>query len=273
MRTLRRDITIPVQPWFQDHRFGGQAVLPAVETMQLLATQAASHYPGVFLHCLEEVTFAKFLVLSQGAAVVNALVELSEPAHGRVCVKLLSRVKMKRMSRIIEHGSVSFCLGPYDGPALEMQELSDDERWDKEIDAKKIYTDLVPFGPGYQTLHDTLYLARSWARGQLKSPDFPLSTEGNDSLGSPFPLDGSLHGACVLGQQSVDFIPFPVGFARRIIHQPTRPGRRYSTCIRQLVSRQDELVFDLGIFDSDQRVCESVYGVRMRDVSRGISRN
>ena len=26
-------VEIPVQPWFFDHRFGGRAVLPAVETL------------------------------------------------------------------------------------------------------------------------------------------------------------------------------------------------------------------------------------------------
>jgi hypothetical protein len=73
----------------------------------------------------------------------------------------------------------------------------------------------------------------------------------------------------VLGQRHADFVPFPVGFARRLIARPTQPGGSYLTRV-ELVSRtRDELVFNLKIFDGRGEEYEAVTGVRMRDVSGG----
>ena len=90
-----------------------------------------------------------------------------------------------------------------------------------------------------------------------------------EHLGSPFPLDGAFHAACVLGQRSADFVPFPVGFDRRIILRPKQPGSSYNTRVELLSRTRDELLFDLHIFDDTGQVYERVTGVRMRDVSGG----
>ncbi len=273
MNKLRTDITIPVQPWFKDHCFGGKVVLPAVETMQLLAEKVAENHPGCPIHCMEDATFAKFLVVPEGAASVEAMIELVEPTSDRLYAKLLSRVRIRKMTRVIEHGSVGFCLQQREKPSLKPLDFLYEEKGWREVSAEYIYSELVPFGSAYQTLQGNLYLSDGCARGTLEAPDFPLSDQSKNSLGSPFPLDGALHGACVLGQQSVDFIPFPVGFEKRIVHKPTCPGGRYTTCIHQKGCQQDELIFDIGIFDREKELCESVYGVRMRDVSGSITRN
>ena len=85
-------------------------------------------------------------------------------------------------------------------------------------------------------------------------------------MGSPFPLDGALHAACVHGRQFVDFILFPVGFEQRIIHVPTRPGGSYITKVVLVCKDANELIFDLAIFDLEERLFETVTGIRMRRV-------
>ncbi len=109
------------------------------------------------------------------------------------------------------------------------------------------------------------------AWGKLKAPALPTDSI-QAIIGSPFPLDGALHAACVLGQQSVDFVPFPVGFDRRIITRPTQAGCIYQTRVIQLCQSEDELVFDLDIFDQAGQVYETVTGVRMRDVSGALKK-
>ena len=95
-----------------------------------------------------------------------------------------------------------------------------------------------------------------------------LAMPSQKILGSPFPLDGAMHAACVLGQQSVDFVPFPVGFAERVVIRPTQPGASYITRVRQTAYADEELVFDLAIWDNDGQLYETVTGLRMRNVGR-----
>jgi hypothetical protein len=138
------------------------------------------------------------------------------------------------------------------------------------IPAEQVYRELVPFGPSYHTLQETVQLCGQVAWGSLKAPAFSHAPDPvRDSLGSPFPLDGAFHAACVLGQRAADFVPFPVGFDRRIISRPTQPGGSYRTRVQLLSRTKDELLFDLRIFDDQGHIFESVTGIRMRDVSGG----
>lgn len=268
----RNPVTITVQSWFKDHFFGGKIVFPAVETMLLLAARALAAHPEIDIRVMENVRFAKFLELPEGASSVSAVVECFACTDGRVQVKLLSRIQFKALSRLKEHGEIFFPLvkennrstrnnidpAPLTGPVTE-------------INAEQLYRELVPFGPNYHTLQETLYLSERGAWGRLKAPMLPLSEPIQEIIGSPFPLDGALHAACVLGQQAVDFVPFPVGFDRRIISRPTQPGHCYVTKVIPVSRTSDELVFDLAIFDNDGQIYETVTGVRMRDVSKAMS--
>lgn len=267
----RLPLTIPVQPWFRDHCFGGRVILPAVETMLLLAARAASLYPSVDIKVMEEVRFAKFLEIPQDLASVNCLVECWQPGDGRLGLKLLSRIQGRMMSRIKEHGEVYFSWpNPAKKQAISL-EPGKPQGAVREITADYIYRHLVPFGPSYRTLKDKLFLSKDTAWGILEAPQLQMEPV-RQLLGSPFPLDGALHAACVLGRQSVDFVPFPVGFAKRVVIRPTRPGCRYLTKVRRLNGGADELIFDLIIFDRDDRLYESISGLRMRDVSGAIAR-
>jgi hypothetical protein len=272
MSVERIPVTITVQPWFKDHFFGGKVVFPAVETMLLLSARALAAHPEIDIRIMENVRFAKFLELPKGSSSVPALVECSGGTDGRVQAKLLSRIQFKVLSRLKEHGEIFFPLVKENNwPHLKIIDSAPLAGRLTEVNVERLYRELVPFGPNYHTLQDTLYLSDKGAWGKLQAPMHPLGDPVQDIIGSPFPLDGALHAACVLGQQSVDFIPFPVGFDRRIISRPTQPGDCYVTKVVPVSRTNDELIFDLAIFDNYGQIYETVTGVRMRNVSGAMS--
>lgn len=267
MNAGRLPCRIRVEPWLKDHFVGEEKkiVLPAVETMLFLASRCAVGHPEADVRVMEAVRFGKFLEIPPAADTVAALVEESTDAHGRIRLKLLSHVQFKAMARIKEHGDVSFPAGkklgefPDVDPAKPAAPVT-------AVGAEHIYRQLVPFGPHYHTLQDTLFLTERRAWGRLKAPGLPFTYPVQEQLGSPFPLDGAMHAACVLGQRLVGFVPFPVGFARRIVHRPTRPGASYLTRVTLIAETRDELTFDLEIFNHHGQIYETVSALRMRDV-------
>ncbi len=78
----RLPLTIPVKPWFRDHCFAGKIVLPAVETMLLLAAKAHELHPEVDIRVMENVRFAKFLEIPPAAATVAGLIECELVSKG-----------------------------------------------------------------------------------------------------------------------------------------------------------------------------------------------
>jgi len=262
-------ISIPLHPWFQDHHFAGRAVLPAVETLLLLAREIHTLRPDLDLRVMEQARFAKFLVVPPDIPELAALLHWQTEADGAVTATLQSRVQTKAMSRLQEHGAVRFPGTPLPDPpdpGVDRQTLSGPIF---ALPAATIYQELVPFGPSYRSLCGTLRLSSREADGTLQAPALPVTGAVEKILGSPFPLDGAMHAACVLGQRLVDFVPFPVGFARRCVFRPTRPGVRYGTRVRLIHHAPEELLFDLDIFQADGLSCETVSGLRMRDVSGG----
>lgn len=262
----RLPLTIPVKPWFRDHCFAGIIVLPAVETMLLLAAKVNELHPEVNIRIMENVRFAKFLEIPLATATITGLIECEIVGDGRLQVTLLSRTVYKAMSRIKEHGTAVFSPANSHSQPAPSIDLTPPTGQETEIKVDYLYSELVPFGPYYQTLQDTLYLSGKNAWGRLKAPELPIDPV-QKIIGSPFPLDGALHAACVLGQQSVSFVPFPVGFDRRVITRPTQPGCSYRTRVQQVMQTDAELVFDLIIAGDGGQVYETVTGVRMRDVS------
>ena len=271
MTSRRTHVVIPVQPWFADHCFNGKVVLPAVETMLLLAAGVAETYPEIDIRVMDDVRFSRFLGIPEGSAGMEALIEYEENENGSIRVTLLSRRQFAGMSRLEEHGGILFSSPRAQsgscGPTYATVCPADPET---TIPAERVYRELVPFGLSYHTLREALHLSGQCAWGRLKAPASQTPADGiRESIGSPFPLDGAFHAACVLGQRSTDFVPFPVGLGRRIILSPTQPGGDYGTRVELVTATRDELVFDLTIFDDTGRICECVTGLRMRDVSGG----
>lgn len=264
MSSPRIPVQISIQPWMRDHSFGGKAILAAVETMLLLASEAGKIHPEIDIRIFKQGRFEKFLVLPADKTTVEALIESHISPDGQVQMKLLSRIQFKGLSRIKEHGEVFFFAQPNSqSVVIDTARL---KRPVTEINVTRVYQDLVPFGPTYRSLQDILYLSENKAWGRLLAPAVPLRYSVQESLGSPFPLDGAMHAACVLGQQCVDFVPFPVGFDCRSIIRPTQPGGEYITKVVLTAQTRDELTFDLGIFTQDGQVFETVSGLRMRAV-------
>ena len=269
MSDRRFPLTIPVKHWFQDHCFAGKIVLPAVETMLLLAAKAHELYPEVDIRVMENVRFAKFLEISPESSTIESLVECEKISADSLQATLFSRTVFKTMSRIKEHGTVEFSSARTQNLPASNIDLTRTEMADTEIAVDYLYSELVPFGPHYQTLQDILYLSDDQAWGRLKAPELAIDPI-QEIVGSPFPLDGAFHAACVLGQQVVSFVPFPVGFDKRVISRPTQPGGYYQTRVKKTMQTETELVFDLVIAGDGGQVYETVTGVRMRDVSGTI---
>lgn len=265
MAERQKNINIPVQPWFHDHHFGGKTILAGVESMLVMARAAREYSVTAGLQNIENIHFAKFMEIPEDASTLEALVECDPVGEQGVRVRLSSRIRLKKMSRIIEHGAMVFS----QGIPLEAYDLSPLTGDITRIDAAEIYQHKVPFGPAYHSLKGSLLLSKASAWGILRAPEVGFTQPVQEILGSPFPLDGAMHGACVLGQQHVSFIPFPVGMKRRLVLRPTQPGGKYFTKVT-LISRSDQvLVFDLLIFSDSGEIYEQVSGLTMRDVSRG----
>jgi hypothetical protein len=261
-------VVIRIHPWFADHRFAGKVVLPAVETMRLLAEAAAELSETIDIRIMKDVRFGKLLEIPGDCDSIAALVEFERIEHDSVRLKLLSRKQLKAVSRLQEHGEILFSPAPVNhfrfsdlDPELTVP--------DRSIPAEKIYRELIPFGPRFHTLKQTLHLSGRRAWGRLEAAELSAPENAPESIGSPFPLDGAFHAACVLGQRHADFVPFPVGFDRRVIARPTRPGVSFRTRVELLSLTGEELVFDLDICDDAGQVFEKVTGLRMRDVSGG----
>ena len=266
MASERKAITVPVRPWFADHRFAGRIVLAAVEAMQLLAVTAQEAHPHLRVSGMRDGSFAKLLEIPPAAAAIDALVELEHREDGDLLARLLTRTRGQVMSRLVVHCELTFAAFASADAGEENWPAEPCARANLVIPAARVYQELVPFGPAYRTLEDRLILQANAVWGSLLAPELDHSAQ---PLGSPFPLDGAMHAACVHGQRLVDFVPFPVGFAARRIVQPTRAGERYRAVALLRARAADELRYDLRIVDEQGQVRETVRGLRMRDVSRG----
>lgn len=262
---VRERHLLPVQPWFNDHSVSGKAVLPAVETLLFLAARVKEFAPQADVSTMLEARFKKFLDFQGETSELEVLVELEIDGQ-ELIAKLQSEVALNTMTRIKEHGEVRFPLLPVPAETEEWCAIDLPEKSPIEYSAEDVYQRLVPFGPAYRTLHDTLFLGPGEALGTLRAPSFIGKDSIPSRLGSPFPFDGAMHAACVLGQQHADFIPFPVGFSRRRIVRPTRPGEEYRVRVRLIRESPQELVFDLHIADVSGRPCEVIDRLSMRNV-------
>ncbi len=132
--------------------------------------------------------------------------------------------------------------------------------------SRRLYADLVPFGPAYHNVVGEIALTVAGATASVSGGDF---REAVGPLGSPFPLDAAMHVACAWGQRYRDCVAFPVGFDRREIILPTSAGETYRCLVFPLQDDGAVLRFDIGLFGKDDRPAEMILGLRMRDISGG----
>ncbi len=266
----RTPVIIPVQPWYKDHSFSGRIVFAAVETMVLLAAKTLKKHADVNVRVMEDALFAKFLEIPETSETIPALFECDKKSNGRVQSKLLSQTQIGKMRRIKEHCELFFTTSSASFPPSPTLDRLEPPLSVHEIASEHIYHELVPFGPHYHTLQKKLLISDQGAWGKLKAPKLPFTDPVQEVIGSPFPLDGGMHAACVLGQQRVGYPPFPVGFSKRIIAKPTQPGAEYFVRVAPISHTAEEQVFDIVIFNVGGDIFETVQGLRMRDVTKAL---
>jgi phosphopantetheinyl transferase len=269
--TVRLPVRIPIHPGLRDHHVEGRIVLPAVEALQVLAETFKRFREDLDVATMTKARFDKFLYIEPGAAEIQAFVDIDGYKNGDITARLLTRSRshMSSITRIKEHASVRY---PRQKPVLENQPLDMSAALEGvcvEIPRNRIYRELVPFGPTYHNIRDTLLISKDGAIAEIGAP--PNLTLPGDAgyLGSPFPLDAAFHAACVWGQRYERTVAFPVEIEQRRIIDRTRPAETYFCRILPAGKERDRLIFHIWIYDEDGRLREVAFGVHMRDVSSG----
>ena len=254
--------------YLQDHYLEGKAILPAVESLIVLARVVKQNYPRTEINCMQNAVFSRFLTISPDIRCQPVIVDMENSGNGIIAASLLTSVKSKTgtINREVEHSRVEFCIA-------DPQELF--KPYSRSVDKLKgecisvpsttIYRELVPFGAAYRNIVGDLSVSSEGALAYISGGDHEAD-EG--LLGSPFPLDATMHAACVWGQRFTGIVSFPVGFEKRIIYQTTKNREEYLGRVVPVNVNKDILVFDAWIYKDDV-MCEYIKGLKMRDVTKG----
>jgi len=267
----RFPFALSIRPYLRDHYFEAKAIFPAVEALIILAQAVRTHYPQATLHHQTFAQFPRLLAIETTGDRQDVQIEIEEQAHG-ISASLLTSIKIKNsaMSRTLEHARVTFVQQMT--PPEQSMSLRTARKLEGEcihVPAVSIYRELIPFGLSYQNILGDLSVSGEGALADISGG----GGEADDSfLGSPFVLDAAMHAACVWGQRFADIVPFPVGFGQRIIYAPTKKGGSYFARITPVDASREALIFDAWIFDQSGIICESITGLRMRDVTQGRMR-
>jgi hypothetical protein len=273
VETVAIPVAIPVPVYFGDHHVSGRAILPAVEALQILARTLPAAV-GADPRRQEQAVFRHLLTINPRVREIPGVHEFTRSADGRCRSRLLTVVsgRQAQWMRKIEHASVFFlpegeqeAAGEGKTPLPPFAEAAP-EGTAFTVSARRLYDELVPFGPAYRNVAGDVCLTEAGASGEVSGGRYP---EAVGPLGSPFPLDAALHVACAWGQRYRGIIAFPVGFDRREIAVPTRAGGTYRCRIIPLPDEGAALCFDILITGGDGRPWEVIRGVAMRDISGG----
>jgi hypothetical protein len=260
---------IKIKPYLYDHHLEGNAVFPAAEAVTELAKVVKKYFPQASVNNLTNASFPRFLPVPENIAEIAVSVNMEKGDDGGIKASLLSNLKSKtgHISRIVEHARVQFsshaenhcAVRPFDCPEKPEGE-------NINVPAAVIYRDLVPFGRAYRNICGDLTVSPGGARGYIYGGD----AEADDKLlGSSFPFDAVLQMASIWAQRYTDVVPFPVGFAQRIIYQKTKKRTKYLGRVVPVAVASQPFVFNAWIFDHQGALCEAIQGIRMRDVSGG----
>jgi phosphopantetheinyl transferase len=264
-------LDIPIRPYVSDHCFNGQAVLPAVEAMEVLARAIRRFRPATNVNCMNGATFDKFLYLDPGAEHLSAFGEISVLANGDVTAVLTTKTKSKHavMSRLKTHAALTLPYQVAPMPDLPLDLAAVPEGVCFAVGKEKIYPDLVSFGPFYRNVAG-LHMTPQGAVAEIRNPVVEdAGATSSNLLGSPFAFDAAFHVACVWGQRFAGVVAFPVAVDFRRIYVPTQPAATYFVHVTPVQVDPALLIFNLRIYDREGCLHEACSGVRMRDVSGG----
>ncbi len=273
VETVTIPVAIPVPTYFGDHHVSERVVLPAVEALQILASTLPAA-AGADPRRQEQAVFSHLLTLDPQVREIPAIHECTRTADGRCGSRLITVVTGRKAAwaRRIEHASVFFLPavgergGEGSGQAPVPGETTAGEGPVFTVSPRRLYGELVPFGPAYQNVVGDLRLTPVGAWAEVSGGNYP---EAIGPLGSPFPFDAALHVACAWGQRYRGIVAFPVGFDRREIVVSTRAGETYRCRVVPLPDGGSALRFDILITDGDDRPVEVIRGIVMRDISGG----
>jgi len=264
-------LALPAWPWLQDHAVEGRPVLAAVHALELLARAAAPWLPPQGTWTSQAARFLRFLELPATGAPPEAWVALSRPPEGGLRATLQTRAPAGRSGLLRSRSHVELHFGgpaqtapPSPAPAPDRPGFS--------LPADRLYAELVPFGPGFQTLVGPQLLYDGSARGEAEAPQ--RAAEGPPLLGSPYPLDAAFHLACAWGQRRLGRVLFPTGYRQRQILRPVEPGERVRCEVRpQAGASSRRADFDLWLHAAATgELLEWAEGVAMEDLFGGRRR-
>ena len=267
----RFPFTLSTPPYLRDHYFEGKAIFPAVEALITLARAVRIRYPQATLDTMTDAQFPRILAIEPVGERQDAQIEIEAQACG-ISASLLTSIKIKNssMSRTLEHVRVTFIQNMVlPEPAISFRTARKLEGDCIHVPAVSIYRELIPFGLSYQNIIGDLSVSKEGALANISGG----TGEADDSfLGSPFVLDATMHAACVWGQRFTDIVPFPVGFDQRIIYAPAKKGGSYIARVAPVDVSREPFIFDAWIYDQNGTISESIFGLRMRDITRGRMR-
>jgi hypothetical protein len=265
---IRLPLVIPIHPYLKDHHFEGKIIFPAVEILQRLAASLLSYRPDTPVHFMRSLSLDRFLYIEKEQTFIEAIHELEIHEDGRILSRFITEVRIKNagITRTKIHAAVDFYTDGNRIPPTPTEAFAAIDSANYSIPAQKLYADLVPFGPSFQSLRGDIYISERGGSALVRGGDCPAPSA---PLGSTFPLDGAFHVACAWGQRFHHIVAFPVGFEERIVVHPTAPGEICRCRILPVLANQETLKFDIWIHDLAGEVCEYVQGVVMKDVFRG----
>lgn len=265
---IRLPLEIRIFPYLKDHRFEGRSVLPAVESLRLLAASVQSQWPDRDVRTMTDASFPRFLFIGEGDDFIAAENDIQIEKQGNLIASLLTLIHSPsgRVTRAKEHVRVCF---PQSHPDVEPLSFSAASRLDGagfEMTPFQLYQELVPLGPAFQNVSGDLHLTEQGATAHVRAA---IHHQQSGPLGSPFPMDAALHCACAWGQRFAGIVAFPVGFAKRFIFRPIVAGEICFARIIPVRAERELLIFDIWIYNFDGAPYEALLGVVMRDVSSG----
>lgn len=268
---VRLPLAVPIETYLRDHHWNGKVIVPAVEILQRLAASLQSQYPGAPVICMRSAAFDRFLQADDDCAAIEACHELEREGDGSLVSRLTtSSTVAGGVRRTKVHAAVEFTSGNEPGGTPPVDIVSALDGIASAVPAEKVYAELVPFGPAYQNITGSVFLSADGASGLVRGAEVPAPSV---PLGSPFPLDAAMHVACAWGQRFCGYVAFPVGFAERLILQPTRPGEKYYCRVLPSAGAaqpaRKSFLADILIYTLEGSLCEKLRGVIMKDVSGG----
>ena len=265
-------ITVPIQftvsTYLRDHRLANQVVLPAVVALRILAETVRAHQPKTNITQMSNIGLSRLLPIGPNDTALSLFIKIQTTEDDRITAALLTHFRSKTgtITRMKEHVSVTFAdqpdESPADNPCSGNPPVIDPAGF--AVSADRLYRELVPFSPGFQSLTGDIRLSPQGATGIAATP---VSAKISASpLGSPFPLDGAFHAACAWGQRYAQTVAYPIAISRRTIVSPTVPGEPYLIQTIPINTTAAGLSFDIRIDALSGKTHEIIQGVRMRPI-------